>query len=49
VIEQMHDPELMEASLINFTEKHKVRGQTPEQFEVNKCLSFYLLHFFSMT
>ncbi|XP_018396998.1 PREDICTED: cytoglobin-2 [Cyphomyrmex costatus] len=33
VIEQMHDPELMEASLINFTEKHKVRGQTPQQFE----------------
>ncbi|XP_018346908.1 PREDICTED: cytoglobin-2 [Trachymyrmex septentrionalis] len=33
VIEQMHDPELMEATLINFTEKHKARGQTPEQFE----------------
>lgn len=33
VIEQMHDPELMEASLINFTEKHKNRGQTPKQFE----------------
>lgn len=33
VIEQMHDPELMEASLINFAEKHKNRGQTPKQFE----------------
>ncbi|XP_012523504.1 globin [Monomorium pharaonis] len=33
VIEQMHDPELMEASVINFTEKHKNRGQTQTQFE----------------
>ncbi|XP_011170918.1 cytoglobin-2 isoform X2 [Solenopsis invicta] len=33
VIEQMHDPELMEASVINFTEKHKNRGQTQKQFE----------------
>ncbi|XP_011696849.1 PREDICTED: cytoglobin-2 [Wasmannia auropunctata] len=33
VIEQMHDPELMEASLINFTEKHKTRGQTQQHFE----------------
>ncbi|KAL0128636.1 hypothetical protein PUN28_003787 [Cardiocondyla obscurior] len=33
VIEQMHDPELMEASLINLTEKHKNRGQTQKQFE----------------
>ncbi|KAL0124053.1 hypothetical protein PUN28_006089 [Cardiocondyla obscurior] len=29
----MHDPELMEASLINLTEKHKNRGQTQKQFE----------------
>lgn len=33
LIEQMHDPELMEASLINFTEKHKIRGQTKMHFE----------------
>jgi hypothetical protein len=46
VIEQMHDPELMEASVINFTEKHKNRGQTQKQFEVSKCLSSCLLHSF---
>ncbi|XP_011867559.1 PREDICTED: globin [Vollenhovia emeryi] len=33
LLEQMNDPELMEASLINFTEKHKNRGQTRQQFE----------------
>ena len=44
VIEQMHDPELMEASVINFTEKHKIRGQTVKQFEASKCLASCLLH-----
>lgn len=32
-IEQMNDSELMEASVINFTEKHKIRGQTQKHFE----------------
>ncbi|XP_071568688.1 globin 1 [Temnothorax nylanderi] len=42
LIEQMHDPELMEATLINFTEKHKNRGQTPKQFEELKQLMLEL-------
>ncbi|XP_011630511.1 cytoglobin-2 [Pogonomyrmex barbatus] len=33
VLEQMYDPELMEASIINFVEKHKHRGQTRQHFE----------------
>ncbi|XP_070166711.1 globin 1 [Polyergus mexicanus] len=38
LIEQMYDPELMQASLINVIEKHKNRGQTQEQFENLKQL-----------
>lgn len=33
LLEQMCDPELMQATLINLIEKHKNRGQTQEQFE----------------
>ncbi|XP_072748112.1 globin 1 isoform X2 [Anoplolepis gracilipes] len=33
LIEQMCDPELMEATLINLIEKHKNRGQTRQQFD----------------
>jgi len=42
VIEQMYDPELMEATLINFTEKHKNRGQTQKHFENLKQLMLEL-------
>ncbi|XP_076652825.1 globin 1 isoform X1 [Halictus rubicundus] len=33
VIESLHDPELMEASLISLAERHKKRGQTKEEFQ----------------
>lgn len=39
LIEQMCDPELMQANLINLIEKHKNRGQTLEQFEVSEDFS----------
>ncbi|XP_029169534.1 cytoglobin-2 [Nylanderia fulva] len=42
LIEQMYDPELMQASLINLIEKHKNRGQTLEQFENLKQLLLVL-------
>ncbi|XP_029680031.1 globin [Formica exsecta] len=42
LIEQMYDPELMHASLINLIEKHKNRGQTQEQFENLKQLMLSL-------
>lgn len=34
VIDSLHDPGLMEASLISLGERHKRRGQTKEEFEV---------------
>ncbi|CAK9796751.1 unnamed protein product [Anthophora quadrimaculata] len=33
VIDSLHDPGLMEASLIGLAERHKKRGQTEEQFQ----------------
>ncbi|CAL7936063.1 unnamed protein product [Xylocopa violacea] len=33
VIDSLHDPGLMEASLIGLAERHKKRGQTKEEFE----------------
>ncbi|XP_043585650.1 cytoglobin-2-like [Bombus pyrosoma] len=33
VIDSLHDPGLMEASLISLGERHKKRGQTKEEFE----------------
>ncbi|XP_011152631.1 globin [Harpegnathos saltator] len=33
VIDHIHNPELMEASLINLAERHKNRGQTREHFQ----------------
>jgi len=41
LIEQMCDPELMQATLINLIEKHKNRGQTQEQFEVSEDSSCF--------
>lgn len=34
VIDSLHDPALMEASLIGLAERHKNRGQTKEEFQV---------------
>ncbi|XP_017791067.1 PREDICTED: globin-like isoform X1 [Habropoda laboriosa] len=34
VIDSLHDPGLMEASLIGLAERHKKRGQTKEEFQV---------------
>lgn len=36
VIDFLHDPGLMEASLIGLVERHKKRGQTKEEFQVRK-------------
>ncbi|KAF3419978.1 hypothetical protein E2986_14097 [Frieseomelitta varia] len=33
VIDSLHDPALMEASLISLAERHKNRGQTKEEFQ----------------
>lgn len=33
VIDSLHDPGLMEASLISLAERHKKRGQTKEEFQ----------------
>ncbi|KAH0955164.1 hypothetical protein HN011_009756 [Eciton burchellii] len=33
VIHQMHDPTLMEASLLSLADRHKARGQTEEHFQ----------------
>ncbi|XP_032667930.1 globin-like [Odontomachus brunneus] len=33
VIDHIHDPELMEASLLTLAERHKIRGQTLQQFQ----------------
>lgn len=45
VIDHIHDPELTEASLLTLAERHKNRGQTQQQFQVNKFLlseSFFI-------
>lgn len=34
VIDSLHDPGLMEASLIGLAERHKKRGQRKEEFQV---------------
>lgn len=36
VIDFLHDPGLMEASLIGLVERHKKRGQTKEEFQVRE-------------
>ncbi|EZA60245.1 hypothetical protein DMN91_010510 [Ooceraea biroi] len=33
VIHQIHDPALMEATLLSLADRHKARGQTEEQFQ----------------
>lgn len=34
IFDYIHDPELIEASILSLAERHKIRGQKREQFEV---------------
>ncbi|XP_076242699.1 cytoglobin-2-like [Calliopsis andreniformis] len=43
VIDSLHDPGLMEASLIGLAERHKKRGQTKEEFQNLKDVVFEVL------
>lgn len=42
VIDFLHDPGLMEASLIGLVERHKKRGQTKEEFQVREWKLEYI-------
>lgn len=37
-IDQLHDPELMEATLLSLADRHKARGQVLEHFQVSKSI-----------
>ncbi|KOX77511.1 Cytoglobin-2 [Melipona quadrifasciata] len=43
VIDSLHDPELMEASLVSLAERHKKRGQTKEEFQNLKEVTLEVL------
>lgn len=43
VIDSLHDPALMEASLVGLAERHKKRGQTKEEFQNLKEVTLEVL------